>query len=114
MRLSRGPVTATVPLITVMSNPRENIYLRTNDVLTLVRDPQTFVAVGALGNSTELPFQADGITLAQAGRGARPVGLRRRLGWHVHLPVRASQRRAPAQSRLKAARHAAGAGGIPD
>ncbi|MCJ2019182.1 sugar transporter, partial [Methylobacterium sp. E-065] len=42
-----------------------------NDVLTLVRDPQTFIAVGALGNSTELPFQADGITLAQALAKAR-------------------------------------------
>ncbi len=51
--------------------PAENIYLRPNDVLTLVRDPQTFIAVGALGNSTELPFQADGITLAQALAKAR-------------------------------------------
>lgn len=64
-------MTATVPLTTVVSNPRENIYLRPNDVLTLVRDPQTFIAVGALGNSTELPFQADGITLAQALAKAR-------------------------------------------
>ncbi|MGH1570064.1 polysaccharide biosynthesis/export family protein [Methylobacterium sp. P31] len=71
VRLSRGAVTATVPLTTVVSNPRENIYLRPNDVLTLVRDPQTFIAVGALGNSTELPFQADGITLAQALAKAR-------------------------------------------
>ena len=65
------PVTATVPLTTVVSNPRENIFLRPNDVLTLVRDPQTFIAVGALGNSTELPFQADGITLAFAGEFSR-------------------------------------------
>jgi polysaccharide biosynthesis/export protein len=71
VRLSRGPVTATVPLTTVVSNPRENIFLRPNDVLTLVRDPQTFLAVGALGNSTELPFSADGITLAQALAKAR-------------------------------------------
>ena len=71
VRLSRGPVTATVPLTTVVSNPKENIYLRPNDVLTLVRDPQTFLAVGALGNATELPFQADGITLAQALAKAR-------------------------------------------
>ena len=71
VRLSRGPVTATVPLTTVVSNPKENIYLRPNDVLTLVRDPQTFLAVGALGQATELPFQADGITLAQALAKAR-------------------------------------------
>ena len=66
VRLSRGSVTATVPMTAVVSNPRENIYLRPGDVLTLVRDPQTFLAVGALGNSTELPFAAEGITLAQA------------------------------------------------
>jgi polysaccharide biosynthesis/export protein len=71
VRLSRGPVTATVPLTTVVSNPKENIFLRPGDVLTLVRDPQTFLAVGALGNATELPFGADGITLAQALAKAR-------------------------------------------
>ena len=71
IRLSRGNLTATVPMTTVVSNPRENIYLRPGDVLTLVRDPQTFLAVGALGNATELPFSADGITLAQALAKAR-------------------------------------------
>lgn len=71
IRLSRGPVTATVPMTAVVSNPRENIYLRPGDVLTLVRDPQTFLAVGALGNATELPFSAEGITLAQALARAR-------------------------------------------
>ena len=71
VRLSRGPLTATVPLTTVVSNPRENIYLRPNDVLTLVRDPQTFLAVGAVGQATELPFSAAGITLAQALAKAR-------------------------------------------
>ncbi|WP_019904302.1 polysaccharide biosynthesis/export family protein [Methylobacterium sp. 77] len=76
VRLSRGGTTATVPLTTVVSNPKENIYLRPNDNLTLVRDPQTFLAVGALGQATEIPFQAEGITLAQAlakARGQRDV-----------------------------------------
>jgi polysaccharide export outer membrane protein len=71
VRLSRGARTATVPLTTVVSNPAENIFLRPADTLTLVRDPQTFLAVGALGNSTEIPFQAEGITLAQALAKAR-------------------------------------------
>jgi polysaccharide export outer membrane protein len=66
VRLSRGTLTATVPMTTIVSNPRENIFLRPSDVLTLVRDPQTFLAVGALGNATEIPFSAEGITLAQA------------------------------------------------
>ncbi|SFV17555.1 polysaccharide export outer membrane protein [Methylobacterium sp. 174MFSha1.1] len=66
VRLSRGTATATVPLTAVVSNPRENIFLRPGDTLTLVRDPQTFLAVGATGANYEIPFSAEGITLAQA------------------------------------------------
>ena len=66
VELSRGSRTARIPLITVVNNPRENIYLHPNDNLTLVHDPQTFLAYGALGQNAEIPFQADGITLAQA------------------------------------------------
>ncbi|QRE75856.1 polysaccharide biosynthesis/export family protein [Methylobacterium aquaticum] len=71
VRLSRGSTTATVPLTAVVSNPRENIFLRPGDTLTLVRDPQTFLAVGALGAQSEIPFAAEGITLAQALAKAR-------------------------------------------
>ncbi len=71
VRLSRGSTTATVPLTAVVSNPRENIFLRPGDTLTLVRDPQTFLAVGALGTQSEIPFAAEGITLAQALAKAR-------------------------------------------
>ena len=74
VRLSRGNRTVTVPMSTVVSNPRENIFVRPGDTLTLVRDPQTFLAVGALGNTTEVPFSADGLTLSQAL--ARASGLR--------------------------------------
>jgi len=74
VRLSRGNRTVTVPMTTVVANPRENIFVRPNDTLTLVRDPQTFLAVGALGNTTEVPFTADGLTLSQAL--ARASGLR--------------------------------------
>jgi polysaccharide export outer membrane protein len=66
IELSRGSRTERMPLIAVVSNPRENIYLRPNDVVTLVNDPQTFLAYGALGTNNQIPFQADGITLAQA------------------------------------------------
>ena len=40
--------------------------MRPNDVLTLVRDPQTFIVYGATGRNAEIPFEADGLTLAQA------------------------------------------------
>jgi polysaccharide export outer membrane protein len=66
VRLSRGNLTVTVPLSRVVAEPYENIFMRPNDVLTLVRDAQTFIAYGATGRNAEVPFEADGITLAQA------------------------------------------------
>ncbi|MGD0639127.1 MAG: polysaccharide biosynthesis/export family protein [Roseiarcus sp.] len=66
VELSRGAKTSRVPLSRVIANPRENIYLQPNDVVTLVRDPQTFIAYGATGRNAEIPFDADGINLAQA------------------------------------------------
>ena len=71
VRLSRGPSTVTVPMTAVVTNPRENVYMRPGDVLTLVRDPQTFLAIGAVGQPSEVPFAADGITLSQALARAR-------------------------------------------
>ena len=55
-----------VPMITVVNNPRENIYLRGGDTLTLVRNPRTFIAAGATGANAEIPFNADAMNLAQA------------------------------------------------
>ena len=66
VELSRGATTSRVPLSRVIANPRENIYLQPNDVVTLVRDPQTFIAYGATGRNAEISFDADGINLAQA------------------------------------------------
>lgn len=66
VQLSRGSVTARVAMTRVTSDPKENIYLRPNDVLTLIRDPQTFIAYGATGRNAEIPFDAEGINLSQA------------------------------------------------
>jgi polysaccharide export outer membrane protein len=64
--LTRGQKVVRVPLLRVTNDPRENIYLRANDVLALVRAPQKFLAYGATGANAEIPFDADGITLADA------------------------------------------------
>jgi polysaccharide biosynthesis/export protein len=66
VELSRGARTSRIPLTTIVNNPRENIYLHPGDTLTLVRDPQKFIAYGATGQNAEIPFDADGITLAEA------------------------------------------------
>jgi polysaccharide export outer membrane protein len=66
VRLSRGGVTATVAMDTLVSKPEENIYVWPGDVITLVRKPQTFTMFGATLNNAQLPFGADRINLAQA------------------------------------------------
>jgi len=66
VELTRGQEIASVPLIRVTKEPRENIYLKANDILTLVRKPQKFLAYGATGANAEIPFDADGISLADA------------------------------------------------
>jgi polysaccharide biosynthesis/export protein len=66
VQLSRGDVTERVAMTRVTSDPKENIYMRAGDVLTLIRDPQTFIAYGATGRNAEIPFDAEGINLSQA------------------------------------------------
>jgi polysaccharide export outer membrane protein len=66
VELSRVSTTSRMPLTRIVANPRENIYMHPNDILTLVRDPQMFLAYGAMGQNAEIPFNADGITLAEA------------------------------------------------
>jgi polysaccharide export outer membrane protein len=66
VELTRGEKLVRVPLLRVSNEPRENIYMRPNDVLALVRAPQKFLAYGATGANAEIPFDADGITLSEA------------------------------------------------
>ncbi len=66
VQLSRGRETVRVAMTRVSADPKENIFMRPNDVLTLIRDPQTFVAYGATGKNAEIPFDAEGINLTQA------------------------------------------------
>ena len=66
VRLSRGGVTATIPMETLVSNPAENIYAQPGDVLTLVRLPQSFTVFGATGANTQVNFTAEHMTLVEA------------------------------------------------
>jgi polysaccharide export outer membrane protein len=66
VRLSRGGVTATVAMATLVSNPAENIYAWPGDVLTLIQVPQSFSVLGATGQNAQLPFTAEKMTLVEA------------------------------------------------
>jgi polysaccharide export outer membrane protein len=64
--LTRGDATARVPMRALMANPHENIYVRPDDVITVVQEPQTFTVFGAAGRNALVPFDASGLTAEEA------------------------------------------------
>jgi len=66
IRLTRRKHTVSVAYNAILNHPEENIYVLPGDVLTVVRDPQTFTAFGATGRSEKIPFEATGVTLEEA------------------------------------------------
>jgi len=69
--LQRDGKRVKVLLSRVVHDPRENIFIRPNDVIFLTRESPTFTALGALnqnvfGFNSEIPFDVERLTLAQA------------------------------------------------
>ncbi|MBF5010947.1 polysaccharide biosynthesis/export family protein [Burkholderia pseudomultivorans] len=66
IQITRGKTVATLPLATVIRDPRQNVPLRAGDIVTALYQPFSFTALGATGKNEEINFEAQGITLAQA------------------------------------------------
>lgn len=66
VQLTRGERVAALPLDQLIRSPRENIALAPGDVVTVQFQPLSFTALGATGRNAEIPFEAQGISLAQA------------------------------------------------
>jgi polysaccharide export outer membrane protein len=66
IQLTRGRRTVSVAYNAILAHPEENIYVTPGDVITVVRDPQTFTAFGGTGRNAQVPFDAAGITLEEA------------------------------------------------
>jgi polysaccharide export outer membrane protein len=69
--LQRDGRRVKVLLSHIVHDPRENIFVRPNDVIFLTREAPTFTALGALnqnvfGFNSEIPFDVETLTLAQA------------------------------------------------
>ena len=69
--LQRDGKNVKVLLSKVVHDPRENIFIRPNDVIFLTHESPTFTALGALnqnvfGFNSEIPFDVETLTLAQA------------------------------------------------
>lgn len=66
IQLSRDGRVMTLPLQTILRDPRQNIALRAGDVVTALYQPSSFTVLGAVGRNAEIDFEAGGISLAQA------------------------------------------------
>nr|ART37698.1 E74 [uncultured bacterium] len=66
IQITRGMKVSSLPLERVIRDPRQNVRLEPDDVMTLLYQPYSFTALGAIGRNDELPFEATGLTLVQA------------------------------------------------
>lgn len=66
IQVTRGQQVATEALSQVIKDPRENIVMQVDDVVTALFQPFSFTVLGATRKNEEVPFEAVGLTLAQA------------------------------------------------
>lgn len=66
IQLSRKGVNARMPLDKIIDDPKQNLRLMPGDVVAALFQPWTFSVLGATGKNQEVPFEAAGISLAQA------------------------------------------------
>lgn len=66
VQMARNGRTQSLPLETVIRDPKQNIVLQPNDVITVYYQPLSFTVLGATGKNDELTFEATGISLSQA------------------------------------------------
>ena len=66
IQVTRGSNVYSLPLETVIRDPKQNVPLQPGDVVTALFQPLSFTALGATGKNEEINFEAQGISLAQA------------------------------------------------
>lgn len=66
VQITRGENVVAMPLQRVVDDPAQNVQLFPDDVVTVLHQPFSFVALGAVRQSAEVPFDGSGLTLAEA------------------------------------------------
>jgi polysaccharide export outer membrane protein len=66
IQVTRGDTVSSLPMETIIRDPRQNVPLQPGDVITALFQPLSFTTLGATGKNEEVPFETQGITLAQA------------------------------------------------
>jgi polysaccharide export outer membrane protein len=64
--LERNGRRAIAPFGALVYEPSNNIYVHPNDTIYLYREPQTFLAFGAVGTQQQIPFGSWKLSLAEA------------------------------------------------
>jgi polysaccharide export outer membrane protein len=66
IQLTRGSIVRRMAAADIVADPRNNVVLKTGDVVTALFQPYSFTVLGAAGKNDEVHFEATGITLSQA------------------------------------------------
>lgn len=66
VQLTRGDRSATMSLAEVVRDPRQNVILQRDDVVTALFQPYTLTVLGAAGKNEEVRFEGTGLSLSQA------------------------------------------------
>lgn len=66
IQVTRGDIVRTIPARDVLAEPRNNVVLRSGDVVTVLYQPASFTILGAAGKNEEVRFEGVGLSLAQA------------------------------------------------
>jgi polysaccharide export outer membrane protein len=66
IQVTRADKVEAMPLEAVIKDPRQNIRLQADDVVTLLFQPYSFTVLGAARINQEIPFEGTGLTLSQA------------------------------------------------
>lgn len=66
VQLTRGGIVRTMALQDVIREPRHNVILQQDDVITAIYQPFSFTVLGAAGRNEEVRFEGTGLTMSQA------------------------------------------------
>lgn len=66
VQINRHDRTFSLPLAEVARDPRQNVVLEPDDVVTVLYQPYTFTALGASTTNSEVSFESTSFTLSQA------------------------------------------------
>lgn len=66
IEVTRGNIVQRMAARDLVRDPRQNIILRTDDVVTALYQPYSFTVMGATGRNDEIRFEGVGLSLAQA------------------------------------------------